>query len=138
MHKETLPQIIKDMVSQPIIWSVLLFVVVADITTEIYHRTCFPLYGIPYIKRSDYIRIDRHKLKYLTFLEKIGCAYCGYTNGWLHYASAIAAETERYWCHIKHRVEPGDTFKEPKHHKSFQEYGDVEAFSKSKKVYEEN
>ena len=98
----------------------------ADICAEIYHRVAFPLYGIPYVKRSEYIRImDRAKLPYLTWWEKFNCAYCGYVNGWLHYASAIAGETEKYWCSIKHLEERG--YKAPPHEKDFIAYGDEKA-----------
>ena len=42
-------------------------VALADILVEIYHRICFPLYGMAYVKRSQYIRItDREKLPYLS------------------------------------------------------------------------
>jgi hypothetical protein len=52
--------------------------------------------------------------------------YCGYANGLLHYASAIAGETEKYFCGIKHQSDPN--FIEPPHHKNFVKYGDEEAF----------
>ena len=101
----------------------------AHICLEIYHRTCFPLYGIPYVQRSRYIRIiDRTKLPYLTLLEKIGCAYCGYVNGWTHYASAIAAQTESYWCAMAHLEERG--YIPAQHESSFAKYGDEGAFRK--------
>jgi hypothetical protein len=104
-------------------------VVISDIWIEIYHRICFPLYGIPYVKRSNYIRItDRAKLPYLSWPERLSCAYCGYVNGWLHYASAIAGETEKYWCAIAHLEERG--YKPAEHEKDFVKYGDKEGFSK--------
>ncbi|MBI4117569.1 MAG: hypothetical protein HY453_00595 [Parcubacteria group bacterium] len=99
-----------------------------DICMEIYHRICFPLYGLPYVKRSNYILIDRHRLQYLTFLQKIGCAYCGYANGVYNYAVEIAARTEQYWCGIMHEKKKG--FIPPKHHANFLPYGDREAFEK--------
>jgi hypothetical protein len=82
--------------------------------------------GIPYIRRRDHIRIDRQKLCYLKWYEKINCMYCGYVNGWLHYASAIAKETEAYWCGITHNKYDG--FKPPEHHKDFLPYADKKAF----------
>lgn len=93
---------------------------------ELYHRICFPLLGIPIIKRRKYIKIDRHKLKYLDLMDKIGCTYCGYANGWINYASVIAGETERYWCGIKHAK--SDNFVEPKHHAEFTEYDNEEEY----------
>lgn len=98
--------------------------VCTDVLTEIYHRVCFPLYGLKCVNRSRYIKIDRHRLKYLNPIQKLNCAYCGYANGWLHYASIIAAETERYWCGIQHQA--NDTFIAPKHHQDFLIYGDAE------------
>lgn len=114
--------------SIPFIYGMLLPFLLLDICLEIYHRVCFPLYGIPLVKRSRYIRIDRHKLSYLHPVQKLNCAYCGYGNGLLHYASAIAGETERYWCGIKHAEDP--EFIPPKHHKDFLPYGDEEAYAR--------
>ena len=92
-----------------------------DVFLEIYHHICFALYDIPLVKRSDYIKIDRHKLEYLSRLEKVNCAYCGYVNGLAGYFSAIASETEKYWCAIKHQEQA--EFKEPEHHKDFAAHG---------------
>ena len=77
--------------------------------------------------------MDRQKLKYLTFLEKIWCSYCGYANGLLAYAVTIAGETEKHWCGIKH-IKKGheDTFIEHPHQKNFLEYGDKEGYKQIK------
>lgn len=98
----------------------------ADLLGEIYHRICFPLYGLTYISRRRYIRIDRQKLQYLNTIQKLNCVYCGYVNGWLRYATEIAAATERYWCAIQHRQ--GGGFVPPAHHHDFVAYGDQRAF----------
>jgi hypothetical protein len=104
-------------------------VVIADVFIEIYHQIAFPILGIPRVKRSQYIRItDREKLPYLTFLEKIGCAYCGYVNGWLHYASVIGGRTESYFCAIAHLETRG--YIPSEHEKSFMKYGDESALKK--------
>ena len=98
-------------------------IVFADIWLEIYHRICFPLYGIPYVKRSEYIQImDRTKLPYLAIWERVGCAYCGYVNGWMHYAPVIAGKTEHYWCAIAH-IE-GRGYVPAPHEADFVKYGD--------------
>lgn len=110
----------------PIIWAPFPAIIALDIIMELYHRTCFPLYGLPYIKRRDYIRIDRYKLPYLTLAEKIGCLYCEYANGFVAYGTAIAGATEKYWCGIKHKKYAG--FHEPAHHAEFAEYGDEQDF----------
>lgn len=97
-----------------------------DAFLELYHRVCFPLYGITYVRRRAYIKIDRQKLGYLRWYEKINCMYCGYANGWFEFASAVARETEKYWCGIAHKSEKG--FHPPPYHKTFLPYGDEEAF----------
>ena len=112
----------------PFIYMMIVPLIFLDFLIEIYHRVCFFLYGIDYIKRGDYIKFDRHKLSYLTFLQKIHCTYCSYANGLLRYSSEIAANTEKYWCGIKHK--PTDDFVEPKHHKDFAKYDDKEEFEK--------
>lgn len=121
-------RIMRQIVSLPVIWSLIIPIVILDIFWEIYHNICFRLYDLPLVKRSKYIKIDRHKLQYLTWYEKIGCAYCGYTNGVLHYTSVIAAKTEEYWCGIKHKNDKG--FIQPDYHKKFIEYGDRTGFEK--------
>lgn len=111
------------MLATPFLWLMLIPLVFLDIFLEIYHRICFPLYGIPYVARSHYIRItDRAKLPYLSWYEKINCAYCGYANGLLHYASVIAGKTESYWCAIAHLEARGYVATE--HEKFFARYGD--------------
>jgi hypothetical protein len=110
-------------------------IMIADVLVEIYHRICFPIYGIKLVKRSQYIRIvDRAKLPYLTWSEKIGCAYCGYMNGWLHYASVIAGRTENYFCTITHLEARG--YSPSEHEKSFVKYGDGGALKKRYATHE--
>jgi len=124
-HKD---RIIFQIPVMPLIYSLIIPIIVLDIWVEIYHRVCFWAYGIAYVKRGNYIKIDRHKLSYLDYFEKLNCMYCGYVNGLLHYASAIAGETEKYWCGIKHKADAD--FQEPAHHKGFIAYGDEEAYRK--------
>ena len=124
--KETKYQYIKNVLLTPIIWAMIIPLVLSDICLEIFHLICFPVFGIPYVKRSLYIRImDREKLPYLTWYEKINCAYCGYANGWLHYASVIAGKTENYFCAISHLQVRG--YIPSEHEKSFIKYGDEAA-----------
>ena len=117
---------LQQIISLPIIWGIIIPLVIFDIWIEFYHRICFILYGLKYVKRSRYIRIDRHKLKYLKWYEKLGCAYCGYANGLAQYWVKIASITEKYWCGIMHKKHSG--FKTPKHHKNFVKYGDKKEF----------
>ena len=119
---------LRHLLSVPFIYILVLPLIVLDIFIELYKQICFRLYGIELIKRRDYIRIDRHKLSYLNLIEKINCAYCGYANGLLNYAVAIAGATEKYWCGIKHRKYRG--FVEPAHHENFLKYGDKKSFKR--------
>ena len=119
----------RQIISLPFLWSLLVPLVILDIFLEIYHRIGFPLYGIHLVKRGNYVRIDRHKLKYLKWYEKIGCVYCGYANGLLQYAAIIVGITEKYWCGIMHKKHKG--FVQPTHHKDFLEYGDENAFDEN-------
>ena len=116
----------KNIIIMPLIVSVAIPMIVMDFWVEIYHRICFPLYGKPYINRKKYIKIDRHKLKYLAWYEKFACAYCGYANGLAPYWVEMAGETEKFWCGIKH--EKDDKFIEPRHHSNFVEYNNKEEF----------
>lgn len=118
----------KHALSTPFIYAPIIAFVILDIFLEIYHRICFPIYNLPTISRNKYIRMDRHKLSYLTWREKLQCVYCGYANGLLRYVQAIAAETEKYWCPIRHRFEEGIDV--PPHHKNFPKYGDEKEFRK--------
>ena len=115
-----------QIISIPFIWGMLAFFIVFDIGLEIYHQICFRLYKLPLVDRSKYIKIDRHKLSYLSFLDKIRCVYCGYGNGLLAYAVKITGDTEEYWCAIKH--ERDDNFVEPPHQKDFVRFGDEAEF----------
>lgn len=112
----------------PIIYLPFLPFLILDLAVECYHRICFPLFDLPYIKRSAHIRFDRFRLPYLKWYERINCLYCEYANGLMSYVSAIVAQTERYWCGIKHREDAG--FRPPAHHKDFLPYGDQSAFEK--------
>ena len=114
------------LLSAPFIFAMIVPLVILDIGIEIYHRICFPLYGIAYGSRSKYISLDRMKLSYLDGMEKVFCAYCSYANGLLPYSAKIAGETEKYWCGIRH-PEKKD-FIEPPHHKDFLPNGDEAAF----------
>lgn len=120
---------LKHIIVIPLISTVLIPLLILDIWMEIYHRICFPLCGMTYIRRKDYIKIiDRAKLQYLNWFQKIYCMYCGYGNGVIRYWARIAEETEHYWCGIKHKND--SNFITPEHHKDFSEYGNEDDFKK--------
>ncbi len=124
--KPAFPSIIRWLVGAPLVWLMIIPVVLSDIFLELYHQIAFPIFGIRKVKRSRYIRIwDREKLPYLTWYEKIGCMYCGYVNGWLHYASVVAGRTQNYFCAIAHLEDRG--FVPSEFEKSFAKYGDEAA-----------
>ena len=130
-HKKHPNRRLRHCIAAPFIWLPLIALIILDIFLEIYHRICFPLYGLEYIKRSDYIKVfDRNRLQYLGFWDKINCSYCGYANGLINYARVIAGTTELYWCGIRHKQE--NNFHEQQHHKdfNFSKYGDKKAFEK--------
>lgn len=110
----------------PVIYAQIIPLVILDIFMEIHHRLCFPLYGIPYVKRGEYIVIDRQKLSYLSPLKKVNCFFCGYANGLLQYCVRIVGDTERFWCGIMHAEREG--FRPPPHHANFLPYGDEKAY----------
>ena len=118
----------RHLLNFPFLWIAIVPLAIADLFGEIYHQTGFRLCKIPLVKRSQYIKIDRHKLKYLRLSTKIGCMYCGYANGFMQYYSEILARSERYWCAIKHQK--SKDFIEPEHHKNFAEYGDEKAYKR--------
>jgi len=122
---------IKHIIAIPVVSTLIIPLVIFDLWAEIYHRICFPLYGFPYLKRSEYVKIDRHKLKYLSFWQKCYCVYCGYGNGIISYFGKMAGETERYWCGIKHQADAH--FNPPAHQKDFAEYGNEEEFNQKYK-----
>jgi hypothetical protein len=86
----------------PIIYGMAVPLVIFDICVTFYQLTCFPIYGISRVRRSDYIVFDRRHLAYLNIIEKFDCLYCSYGNGLVAYATEILARTEQYFCPIKH------------------------------------
>ena len=111
--------------SAPIIYAMVIPIALLDLGMTIYQQICFRIYGIPLVKRGEYIVIDRHMLAYLNAIEKLNCVYCGYGNGVMAYGREITARTEQFWCPIKHakraRGAHAPTTK-------FLKYGDAEAW----------
>lgn len=92
----------QNLITGPIIYSMIIPLMIADAFITFYQWTCFPVYGIKKVRRSDYIIFDRHYLNYLNFIEKFHCTYCAYGSGMIAYISEIVARTEQYFCPIKH------------------------------------
>jgi hypothetical protein len=109
----------------PVIYSLIVPFALLDLFVTIYQAACFPAYGIPKVRRSDHIRIDRHHLAYLNGLQKLNCIYCGYCNGLISWVREIASRTEAYWCPIKHA---GAVRHPHPRYAKFMDFGDAEAF----------
>lgn len=88
--------------SSPIIYGLIIPIVISDICGTLYQAICFRIYGVPLVRRADYIVLGRGKLKYLNLFDRLNCLYCEYANGVAAYAAEIVARTEWYWCPIKH------------------------------------
>jgi len=116
---------LKHVLTAPVIWLCVFPALLLDLIVSLFQAICFPVYGIPKVRRRDYIVIDRHYLAYLNIIQKANCLFCGYFNGLLAYVSEIAARTEQYWCPIKHASQ---LKVEHSRYKRFVEYGDSEQF----------
>lgn len=115
----------RNIASAPIIYSMIIPFVVLDLLVSLYQVSCFPLYGIPKVRRRRFIAIDRHRLSYLNSIEKLNCVYCGYVNGLVAYVREIVARTEQYWCPIKHARKILDPHRR---YARFADFGDSEDF----------
>ena len=129
--RQTRPMVV---LTAPVIYAMIVPFALLDLFVTIYQAVCFPVYGIPRVRRRDHIRIDRHHLQYLNGLQKLNCIYCGYANGLIAYVREIAGRTEAYWCPIKHaaRVEGRHG-----HYAGFLDYGDAEGFEAGLKASRE-
>ncbi|TAN68343.1 MAG: hypothetical protein EPN17_09195 [Methylobacter sp.] len=116
---------LKHIISVPFIWMCIFPVALLDITVSLYQAICFPIYGIPKVKRQDYIVFDRQYLNYLNIVEKINCAYCSYVNGLFAYLQEIAGRTEQFWCPIKHAKRIKSLHSR---YQKFIDYGDAEHY----------
>lgn len=116
-----------NVLTAPLIYSGFIPFVVLDLFLTLYQTICFPAYGIPRVRRSEYLIFDREDLPYLNIVEKLNCFYCSYGNGLAAYFREIAARTEQYWCPIKHaRRIRGAHSRYPR----FFEFGDAESYLK--------
>jgi hypothetical protein len=109
----------------PLIYAGWIPFLLMDLFVTLYQASCFPIYGIPKVRRGRYLVFDREGLPYLNLIERINCFYCSYANGVAGYTREVAARTEQYWCPIKHaRRLTGAHDYYPK----FFDYGDAAAY----------
>jgi len=116
-----------NVLTAPVIYAGFIPFIVLDLFLFLYQSICFPVYGIPKAKRSDYLVFDRADLPYLNIIEKFNCFYCSYANGLMAFGREIAARTEQYWCPIKHarRIKAAHDY-----YPRFLEYGDAVSWQK--------
>jgi len=88
--------------SAPLIYGMFIPLVLLDLSLTIFQHVCFRIYGIPRVRRGDYLIIDRYHLGYLNAIERVNCVYCGYSNQLIEYAREVGGRTEQFWCPIKH------------------------------------
>jgi len=109
----------------PVIYAMIVPIVLLDLSIMLYQAICFPVYGIPKVRRRDYLVFDRHHLAYLNAIEKLNCAYCSYANNTIAFVREVAARTEIYWCPIKHARR---VLGPHPHYQGFADFGEAEAF----------
>jgi hypothetical protein len=109
----------------PVIYALIVPIVLLDLATMAYQAICFPVYGIPKVRRRDYLVFDRNHLAYLNAIEKVNCAYCSYANGMAAFFREVAARTEVYWCPIKHARR---VLGPHPHYQGFADFGDADAY----------
>jgi hypothetical protein len=106
----------------PIIYMGIVPFALVDLFLVVYQAICFPVYGIPKVKRTEYFIFDRGQLEYLNLVERINCIYCSYGNGLFAYAREISGRTEQHWCPIKHARRARGVHSRNEH---FVDYGDA-------------
>ena len=111
--------------SAPAIYALIIPFLMLDVFVMVYQIVCFPVYGIPRVRRSDYLAFDRGQLAFLNAIEKLNCAYCSYANGVIAYVREVASRTEEYWCPIKHARRVLGVHAR---YGSFVDYGDGDAY----------
>lgn len=92
----------QNLITGPVIYSMIVPLLILDLSVSLYQAVCFPIYRVAKVRRSDYIVLDRQHLEYLNGIEKFHCTYCAYASGLVAYVYEIVARTEQYFCPIKH------------------------------------
>lgn len=85
---------LRHVVTAPLVYSLIIPVTLLDLLVTLYQQVCFRVYGVPLVRRSEYLAIDRHQLAYLNVIEKMNCVYCSYSNGVIAYSREVGARTE--------------------------------------------
>lgn len=130
IHRQTTWSYLKGtswpvLLTLPVIYGALLPALLLDGYVSLYQVLCCRIYGIPRTKRADYLVLDRAKLPYLNWMEKLGCCYCSYFNGLIAYVQEIAGRTEQRFCPIKHKQDPKTRHAR---YDTFLNYGDADGY----------
>lgn len=64
------------------IYSLIIPIVILDISISLYQLIYFTTMEIPKISKKQFVVMERWDLSKLTFLQKINCVYCEYVNGY--------------------------------------------------------
>jgi hypothetical protein len=120
----------RNVITAPVIYSLIIPFMIADLWVSLYQAICFPLYRIAKVPRSMYVVVDRHHLNYLNSIERLNCIYCGYVGGVIAYVREVAARAEQYWCPIKHSRKLIDPHRR---YARFADYGEVESYIETMK-----
>jgi hypothetical protein len=64
----------------PLIHFCLIPFLLLDLFVTTYQTVCFPIYGIPKVRRTEYLVFDRGRLHYLNGLKRVNCRCCSYAN----------------------------------------------------------
>lgn len=115
----------QNYLTMPVIYGASIALVLFDLSVSLYQALCFPIYGIPKVKRGDYIVYDHQHLAYLNIIEKAHCLYCSYAVGIVAYTQEIIARTEQYFCPIKHARKMRSMHSR---YERFLDYGDGDEF----------
>ncbi len=134
IHRFLIDSSLLSLLVSPVIYSMLLPVALLDVFVSIYQLICFPVYGIPKVKRRDYVVLDRHKLRYLNLIERLNCDYCAYFNGVIAFVREIASRTELYFCPIRHALAAKG---QHARHAEFLPFGDSENYHEKLKMIRE-
>ena len=78
-----------NLITGPMIYSVILPLLVLDAFVSLYQFLCFPIYKVKPFRRSEFIVFDRQELKYLDWISKFHCTYCAYAVGLMGFVSAV-------------------------------------------------
>lgn len=122
----------QNLITGPIIYAMIIPLLITDVFITFYQFSCFPIYGIKKVRRSDYVIFDRQHLSYLNFIEKFHCTYCAYGSGMIAYISEIVARTEQYFCPIKHARKILGTHSR---YERFLDYGDAKDYEQRLEQY---